>query len=373
MYRRAVDPVEQDLLEAIARDPEDPAPYLVYADWLQGRGSPRGELMTLQNATEDRPGDHRISDAALAHVRAHAAFYLGDLARFLDEPRYLDLGWRCGFIASAVLTWDRSWRKDWHRTDPPAAILRTLLQLDAARFLTRLVVEPTTELDARFIADALAAHPPHTLRELWIGPRDPQSAHRDAELGELAFWRGVPHLRTLVVHGDPTGLGALALPRLTSATIMLTAGSRRAHRIYGDLAVAAWPNLERLHLWSPDAPGSLEPVLAREDLVVLGDLAIVNCAFADEACRMLARSPLSLQLYRLSLSRGTLTDAGIDALVEQRARFPSLATIDISETFVTPAGHRRLAALAPEVVARDLRTGRPQPLIPPLVRAETDG
>jgi uncharacterized protein (TIGR02996 family) len=370
VYRRRVDVVEQDLLDAIARDPEDPAPYLVYADWLQGRGSPRGELMTLQNATEDRPGDHRISDAALAHVRANAAFYLGELAPLIDEPDYLELGWRCGFIASAVLTWNRRWRgRPVHDGPSPAGVLRALLTLDAARFLTRLVVEPTSGLDARFIADALAEHPPRALRELWIGPRDPQSATRDAELGELTAWRGMPELRELVVHGDPTSLGSLALPALRSATIMLTAGSRRARRVYTEIAAAAWPNLERLHLWSPDAPPSLEPVFARDDLVMLGDLAIVNCSFADAACRLLARSALAPQLHRLSLSRGTLTDAGIEILVGHRDRFPSLARIDVSETFVTAAGHQRLLTLAPEVVARDLRTGLPRPLIPELDRS----
>jgi hypothetical protein len=113
-------------------------------------------------------------------------------------------------------------------------------------------------------------------------------------------------------------------------------------------------------------------MLARDDLVVLGELGIVNCGFADLACRMLATSPLAPQLHRLRLSRGTLTDAGVDILVEHRDQFPSLATIDISETFVSPAGRKRLAQLVPEVVGRDLRTGSPGVLIPALVRLPED-
>ena len=74
------DPTEAALLAAIERDPEDPAPYLVYADWLQARGLPRGELIALQGGTDDHPGDHRISDAAKDHVVANASYYLGDLA-----------------------------------------------------------------------------------------------------------------------------------------------------------------------------------------------------------------------------------------------------------------------------------------------------
>ncbi|MBA3538368.1 MAG: TIGR02996 domain-containing protein, partial [Deltaproteobacteria bacterium] len=34
---------------AILADPDDTAAYLVYADWLQSRGDPRGELIVLQH------------------------------------------------------------------------------------------------------------------------------------------------------------------------------------------------------------------------------------------------------------------------------------------------------------------------------------
>lgn len=361
--------MEQELLAAIERDPEDPAPYLVYADWLQGRGDLRGELMTLQNATEDRPGDHRISDAALDHVRAHAEYYLGELAPLVDEPRSLKLGWRCGFIASAISTSYRPWLQG--RFEMSAErVLATLLQLPSARFLTRLVAEPTNMIDARFIAQAIAAYAPASLRELWIGPRDPQSALRDCELGELGGWERFPQLRELRLHGDIERLDRLRLPALRSATIML-AGSARALRVMDDLIAADWPNLERLHLWNAPLLATVEQLLEREH-VLLGDLGIINCAFADPVCRVIARSPIAAQLYRLSLARGTLTDAGVEVLVEQRARFPSLATIDVSETFVTAAGVSRLRTMAREVVANDRRTGPPQVLIPQLLRDPDD-
>lgn len=359
--------MEDELLAAIARDPEDPAAYLVLADHLQARGTPRGELMTLQQSTEERPGDHRISDAALEHVRAHAELYLGELARFVDEPQFLELGWRCGFIASAVLTWNRRSA----RSKPsvfevsPEHVLATLFELDAARFLTRLVVEPTHELDARFIGRTLGGVPA-TLRELWLGPRDPQSALRDCRLGELTL--RLPHLRTLAIHGELAGLPELALPAVQALTLILHGDHARALR---DVAVAAWPRLERLQVWNA-LPGSLEPLLQRDDLVTLGELGIVNSAFADRLCGMLPRTPIAAQLYRLSFARGALTDAGVDLLVDHAARFPSLATIDVSETFVTPRGLARLRTLAPEVVGRDLRTGPPRPLVPPRVRDPDD-
>jgi uncharacterized protein (TIGR02996 family) len=348
--------IEYELLAAIARDPEDPAPYLVYADYLQTAGSLRGELMTLQNATEDRPGDHRISDAALDHVRAHAAYYLGSLSMLVDHPEFLQLGWRCGFIASALLTWNRSSIANTVSL-PAAEVLSSLLALDAARFLTRLVVEPTHQLDATFVGIALE-QAPASLRELWLGPRDPHSGLRACNLGTLRI--RLPHLRELRVHGEFTLL-ELDVPSLRSATVI----QNGPWSITDALVGARWPNLEKLHVWG--APPDLAAVFARDDLVVLGDLGLINCERADALCSSLARSPLAPQLFRLSLSRGTLTDAGVEVLVANRASFPSLGTIDVSETFVSPAGLSRLRLLAPEVVGRDLRTGRPRVLIPPLV------
>ncbi|MBA3541340.1 MAG: TIGR02996 domain-containing protein [Deltaproteobacteria bacterium] len=43
-------------LEAeIAKTPDEVAPYLVYADWLQQHGDPRGELIALSVELEHAP------------------------------------------------------------------------------------------------------------------------------------------------------------------------------------------------------------------------------------------------------------------------------------------------------------------------------
>jgi uncharacterized protein (TIGR02996 family) len=356
-----VEAVEQDLLDAIARDPEDPAPYLVYADWLQSRGALRGELMTLQNATDDRPGDHRISDAALDHIRAHAAYYLGELAQFVDEPDYLRFGWRCGFIGSAELTWNRRWRGGllWTPVDmSPVNVLGALLQLPSARYLTRLLVEPTHEVDATFVGETLVSYVPATLRQLHLGPRDEYSAMRDCELGALdELWDRVPELRELVVHGDLSTLGTLDLPKLRSARIQIDPTGERRSDVLFEVARGRWPCIERLQVASPGDPRAIDELLARTDLVVLGDLGLVNCDFGDALAAQIAKAPLTPQIHRLSLAKGNLTDAGVATLVRHREQFESLAMIDVSETLVTADGAGRLRSLAPEVIARDLRTG----------------
>ena len=41
-----------ELEQAILDERDDPAPYRVYADWLESRGDPRGELIALQQQVD---------------------------------------------------------------------------------------------------------------------------------------------------------------------------------------------------------------------------------------------------------------------------------------------------------------------------------
>jgi uncharacterized protein (TIGR02996 family) len=353
------------LLDAIARDPEDPAPYLVYADWLQARGEPRGELIALQGAGDDHPGDHRITDAALDHLRAHAASYLGALAPFVGEPdgeQYLDLRWRHGFIGSAALhAWGRSRRHSTFellRSLSPAQALAELLQLESARFLTRLSIGPHyDDRNGQFVSDVLTDIAVPSLRSLWLGTSGWLLSPWSFELGDLGpIWQRMSGLRELVVHALPTSFGALDLPALRTAVFAITPRVVPP-TLLRELATARWPRLESLQLWHGDAVALGGVVLERSDLVTLGDLGLHNCAAADGVCELLARSPLAPQLHRLSFARSAFTDAGAVALLTHREAFPNLTTLDLCATCVSPESVRRLAAVVPTVIARDLRMG----------------
>jgi uncharacterized protein (TIGR02996 family) len=51
---------ETAFIEAILADPEDEAPRLIYADWLEERGDPRGEFLRVENELANlAPGDGR--------------------------------------------------------------------------------------------------------------------------------------------------------------------------------------------------------------------------------------------------------------------------------------------------------------------------
>lgn len=104
---------ERSLLAAIAADPDDDEPRIVYADWLQQQGDPRGELIAVQCAVARRrspalaarerelleryevewlaaaglsPGEGRLARGFLDEVDASAARVAASIDRIAAEP-----------------------------------------------------------------------------------------------------------------------------------------------------------------------------------------------------------------------------------------------------------------------------------------------
>ncbi len=91
------------LEQAIIDSPDDPAPRLVYGDWLQAVGDVRGEWMTLSAAIAANPDDTRLRSAALAFLAGHRRELLGDGAKLVNTSWF---GWHTGSraaIADALL------------------------------------------------------------------------------------------------------------------------------------------------------------------------------------------------------------------------------------------------------------------------------
>jgi uncharacterized protein (TIGR02996 family) len=134
---------------AIVAEIDDAAALLVYGDWLQQQGDPRGELVAAQHAGS------RQAESEL--LEAHSAYLLGGLERC---GAAFSGGWRLGFLDRAVVR-------------ESAAVLARLLALPSARFLRRL------ELRDFDVYDALCA------LELFTATRElPPTL---ATLQELAF------------------------------------------------------------------------------------------------------------------------------------------------------------------------------------------
>jgi uncharacterized protein (TIGR02996 family) len=92
----AEDAVGDRLLEAIRCDPHEDGPRLVYADWLNERNDPLGELISLQMAKEMTKDNSQREKALLAH---HRKSWLGPLSSALGECEF-----ERGFPARGRLT-----------------------------------------------------------------------------------------------------------------------------------------------------------------------------------------------------------------------------------------------------------------------------
>src|SRR4051794_22570375 len=90
-------PRDEDFLQAILANPDDVVPRLVYADWLEERGDPRGEFIRLQCKLAHTPdSDPRVlplRERESELLEIHHQTWLGPLSRWTDFWRF-----RRGFV-----------------------------------------------------------------------------------------------------------------------------------------------------------------------------------------------------------------------------------------------------------------------------------
>src|SRR5689334_19883893 len=95
---------EKDLLAKLIDDPSDIDTLLVYADLLQSKGDPRGELIALQHKKK--------TDEADALLAKHDAELYGPLEAYkttFDGSDAEAFEWRLGFIRTARLSYDSNY------------------------------------------------------------------------------------------------------------------------------------------------------------------------------------------------------------------------------------------------------------------------
>jgi uncharacterized protein (TIGR02996 family) len=290
--------------------PDDPAPWSVYADWLQEQDDPRGEVAAMC-ATNPK------SAPAIESLRKHRIELFGSDR---DGRATRIVGWHHGFPSALALvpTYD-------DETPLDAWISRL-----AYRPFMQFVEEWHLGIDG-FEGDN-DWEP--ALRELTKSPLGPRvkALHLDewdeqdisyVSFGDLSkMWDKLPALETLVLKSGMGGtLGTLDLPEL-----------KKFVRITGGLALdeisaicnASWPKLEHLEVWFGSSQYGAEVALehiemiASSELPALRYLGLCNCELAAEMIPVLARSRLLPQLTTLDLSRGMLLTAG-ELIAHKRA------------------------------------------------------
>ena len=341
-----------ELEAAILADPDARAAYAVYADWLLERGDPDGELVAIQLALEDAPGDAALlaRERELIAVREQGLrrLYYYAVGQAICRPV-----WRRGLLHAITIHGDAY-------SSETAYAYAELAADPAARFLRELTVRPATVMhgeptpDDAAIVDAIAAAgAPPALRRLAFDPLDFQiSWTRLTDLSPL--YSHLSRLEELAIEAGDVTLGRIDLPALRS--LELVTGGLRRH-VLDSVAAASWPRLERLVLYLGTERYGGDCALA--DLADLLDgaclpaglraLGLCNCEFADSLADSLARARVLPRLAHLDLSHGTLDDAGAQAILDHAGAFRHLATLDLRGNYLTPATCALLAHLGPRV------------------------
>lgn len=341
----ARDPRHVELERAIAADPEAAASYSVYADWLQAAGDPRGNVMAVAIAAEQRGDDKAFPKLLKKHVHD----LLGPLAELCahhhgdreGDPEVF--AWRFGVIHRAYLHADRQ--------KPLDRALDRLLRHASGRFLVDLTLVQNDRIQDTI--DLLAQRPPTSLRALRLW------AVSNVKLA--ALWPALPQLRRLSLSGHALGLTDRGvrfelpeLERLELVDSQMAAASARA------LRDAPFPKLEQLRLdfgsGYTTGDASIDDVfelLARKDLPAMRQLALVRTRYIRELVMELGSSTVARNLEVLDLSHNQMTDANATDLARRRANFPRLTILDVTGNRLSAQGLAALAEVA--VTIRSLR------------------
>jgi uncharacterized protein (TIGR02996 family) len=324
-----------ELERAIDANPDELAGYLVYSDWLQERGNPRGlcVLASRRCAEARTDGQRMLAYVDWANqVMAHGE-WLGPIA--LEETSRAV--WRHGFVRELVF--DLGYRSS-KQSGNAGDFLASTLRLPTFRFVQRLSIGDIwteDELSYDPITKALLRLELPALRALAIGPNTYQMSwsHLDASGLAAAF----PALESLTLGSGDLETGTLDHARLK--TFALRTGGLTAGNLAAVLA-ARWPSLTDLELWfgSTDygadtfTPDDLAPIL-RGRIGTLTRLALKNAELTDALCAALVHAPIVPRLTHLDLSMGTMTDDGAALLISNAARFAHLQ-LSVADNVLSP-------------------------------------
>ncbi|MFD3481535.1 STM4015 family protein [Streptomyces sp. NPDC058665] len=199
------------------------------------------------------------------------------------------------------------------------------------------------------------------LEALFLGDlEDEQAMISSIYLGDLApLLAAFPGLTELAVRGGE-GLDFPVSGHENLRVLRVESGGLPPNAVE-QIAAAQLPSLERLELWLGDenygggvTVEQLAPLLAGEGKPALRHLGLQNSFIQDELAAALASAPVVPQLTSLSLSLGTLSDDGVEALLQGQP-LTHLRELDLSHHFISDEMMLRIwTALEPAGVRVDL-------------------
>ena len=325
---------------AIRENRDDPAPYLVYADWLQGEGSPVGEMLVY--AQRKKPKQ------ALAIAKK-----IG-----LPPKELATFGWKHGLWQWLRLENEVDWNDaQWS----PLPMARALFSSPLCVALEELRIG-ILRWDFNDQPDVLVEAGKHgwakDLQRLHLGDvQDVDMAHHTiGDVGKV-ITKQFPNLVSLKLHSgaqswrgskESFGVDGLALPRLQELVVETCAMTGKRMKA---LASANLPALEKLELWfgarEYDANARIAdvvPVLDGKQFPKLRHLGLRNTELVTDIIRLLPDRKVAKQLASLDLSMSIMTDEDAAELAAEAKKFPRLEQLDVSDNYVTAAGTRALRA-----------------------------
>jgi uncharacterized protein (TIGR02996 family) len=354
---------------ALLAEPDNLDAYLVYADWLQTQGDPRGELVTVQHGLEGKSGAAatKLKKAQTKLLKDHGAHFVPPkLAQMLAKPlpkekwrkwrvdtSFCTIAWRCGFIHDATLACEMD--EDPHRLEE---LVDELLAHPSALSLQELRIGSlgiADQFNYRKVVAALVEAGSPSLRSLDLADFPGEDCELSwSELGDVSkLYKAFPRLQRLRLRGGSMTLGKIAPPELRSFAVEtggLDSGCIKS------ICGAKWPRLESLKIYFGDdnygAGGdvkSILPILSGKGLPALRHLGLMNADFTDAICKALPKTKVLPQLETLDLSLGTMSDAGAAALVAAKAQLKHLKRLNVDDNFLSKAGLQSLTALGIEV------------------------
>ncbi|AGC44676.1 WGR domain-containing protein [Myxococcus stipitatus DSM 14675] len=351
-----------ELEAAILKDPDNQDAYLVYGDWLQGQGDPRGELIALQHAAAnaDSAEAGALKRKVTAHLKKHKALLLGGMAKAWSDEE-LTVQWHLGFIREA-----RVGKGDYDSELDVPETVKQLLAHPSARFIRSLAVG-MVDMDGEnnyddVTAAIVAAKEVPTLQNLFLGDfqyPDETEISWSYVNDVSGLYKALPNLRSLRLRGASAELGKVELPELREF-IMETGGLPLG--AVKSIASATWPKLERLEVWfGADGYGAeggvedIQPILDGKGLSNVKVLGLRNSEFTDDLVKVLHTAKILPQLEKLDLSMGCLSDVGAHELANHAAAYKHLKHLDLTENTMTGEGEKLVAKIAGTVAAGNQR------------------
>lgn len=329
----------EELEAALRENREDAGPYLVYADWLQGKGSPVGEMLVY--AQRKKPKE------ALAIAKK-----IG-----LPGPDVATFGWKLG-----LWQWIRLDNKiDWSdATWDPIPFARSLFSSPLCMALEELKIGMLRWdfTDQPAVIKEAANHGwAKDLKRLTVGDVDSDIDMDHHQIGDVAkvISKSFPNLTYLKLHsgsqewrgaGETFGLTGFDLPKLEELVVETCAMTPKRAK---SIATANWPALERMELWfgARDRSGTAKvadvfPIFDSKRYPKLKHLALRNSELVTDIVRLLPNSTLAKQLESLDLSMSIMSDSDAAELAAEAAKFPALKTLDVGDSYVYATGFSAL-------------------------------